>query len=79
MPKTSIVMLKTHHSRLWQDIRAINRPMCTFPDFNASKLLTKRTLLKSQENDDSIDYANLLTEFDKEEDYDPAELATMFL
>jgi hypothetical protein len=33
MPETSNVMLKIHHSRLSQDIRAISRPMCTFPDF----------------------------------------------
>jgi hypothetical protein len=31
-----------------------------------------------RENDDSVDYTNWLLEFDKEDDYDPAELAKMF-
>jgi hypothetical protein len=46
-------------------------------DLSNSKFL-QSTAMPAVENDDSINYANWLTEFDKEDDYDPAELAKIF-
>jgi hypothetical protein len=46
--------------------------------FNPKFLQNATTPTVERENDDSVDYTNWLLEFDKEDDYDPAELAKMF-
>jgi len=47
--------------------------------FNSKFLQNADTpVVEHNENDDSVDYTNWLMEFDKEDDYDPAELAKVF-
>jgi hypothetical protein len=46
---------------------------------NSHFLQNATTPVEHDENDDSVDFDNWLVELDKEDDYNPTELAKMFL